>query len=67
MFDRNLHPGVKHAAFVGMRALHGFSKAQLPAKVASQVPYFGPALGVAVLVGATVRGALEGLDEYDGE
>jgi hypothetical protein len=61
-----IHPGVKHAAFVGLKALHGFKQAHGPAKIATRVPGIGPALGLAVLVGATVAGAVSGFNDYDG-
>ena len=61
-----IHPGVKHAAFVGLKALHGFKTAHGPAKIAARVPGIGPALGLAVLVGATVAGAVAGFNDYDG-
>jgi hypothetical protein len=61
-----IHPGVKHAAFVGLRAFHGFKTAHGPAKLAARLPVVGPALGLVVLVGGTVAGAVGGFNDYDG-
>jgi len=66
MSDNPIHPGVKHAAFVGLKALAGFRAAHGPANIAAKVPYVGPALGLAVLLGATVASAVAGFNEYDG-
>ena len=66
MADNPIHPGVKHAAFVGLKAFHGFKSAHAPAKIAARIPVIGPALGVAVLLGATVAGAVSGINNYDG-
>ncbi len=61
MTTNPIHPGVKRAAFAGLKAFHGFKSAHGPAQLAARVPYVGPALGLAVLVGATVVGAISGL------
>ncbi len=61
-----MHPGVKHAAFVGLKALHGFKTAHGPAKLASRIPGVGPALGLVVLVAGAVAGAAAGINEYEG-
>jgi hypothetical protein len=61
MNTSNLHPGVKRAAFAGLKAFHAFKTAHGPAQVAARVPYVGHALGLVVLVGATVAGAVSGL------
>lgn len=61
MTTNSLNPGLKRAAFAGLKAFHGFKTAHGPAQLAARVPYVGPALGLAVLVGATVAGAISGL------
>jgi hypothetical protein len=66
MADKQIPPGLKHAAYVGLKALHGFRSAHGPAKFAARVPGVGPALGLAVLVGATIAGAVSGITDYDG-
>ncbi|WP_426030923.1 hypothetical protein [Caulobacter sp. DWP3-1-3b2] len=66
MTDKQIQAGVKHAAFVGLKALHGFKSAHGPARIAARVPYVGHVLGVAVLFGGAVAGAVSGFNEYDG-
>lgn len=61
MTTNPIHPGVKRAAFAGLKAFHGFKSAHGPAQIASRVPYVGHLLGLAVLVGGTVAGAVSGL------
>ncbi len=67
MADNPVHPGVKRAASVGLKAFNGFKSAHVPAKIAARIPVVGPALGLAVLLGATVAGAVSGINNYDGE
>lgn len=62
---QSLHPTAKHAAHVGLKALLGVKTAHGPAKLAARIPVVGPALGLAVLIGATVAGAVSGLNDYE--
>jgi hypothetical protein len=56
---------VKHATHVGLKAFHGFKTAHEPAKQIARVPVVGPALGLALLLGATVAGAIHGITDFE--
>jgi hypothetical protein len=67
MTDRDWQGVAKHAAFVGLKAFHGFHASHGMAKAASRVPYVGLALSVAVRVGGSVVGAIDGIKNYSGD
>jgi len=66
MSDNPVLAVAKFAAFVGLKAAHGYHAAHGPAKIAAQIPVIGPVLGVGVLAAAAVAGAVHGISEYDG-